>query len=341
MVKLRDINPEGTTWMFSELGRASLLIFLAELGDKTQLLAMAFALQYSVREVLLGVALGSLLNHGLAVIIGSYLAYLIPLSAVRLGSALLFIVFGLWNLWSKEEELDQNHKALGSPVVVVALAFFLGELGDKTQLTAIALASNAVYPAAVLAGTVLGMVLTSLGGIYVGTKLGDRIPELALKLISSYVFIGFGIFYLIQTVPRHLLTPVNTAAALAALGSAVLFRSVQLWRQHGLGSRGGEMKNVARQLQALDRLLGEICLGEEDCRAEHCPVGYCKKLVRDELNGSRDKKRRQVVQPFARRGQQFDRRKLEQALAVLETAGFDQELYRELKTNLEKLLRPV
>src|SRR5690554_3359251 len=154
--------------MLTELIKASLLIFLAELGDKTQILAMAFALQYSVFQVLTGVALGSFLNHGLAVIIGSYLSNLIPISALRLGSALLFLAFGFWSLWSEEEHLNSDRKALGSPIVVVALAFFLGELGDKTQLTAIALASNAVFPAAVLAGTVLGMVLTSLGGIYVG-----------------------------------------------------------------------------------------------------------------------------------------------------------------------------
>ena len=74
--------------------KASLLIFLAELGDKTQILAMAFALQYSVRQVLLGVALGAFLNHGLAVIVGSYLAHLIPLSTIRLASALMFLGFG-------------------------------------------------------------------------------------------------------------------------------------------------------------------------------------------------------------------------------------------------------
>lgn len=219
--------------MLTELTKASLLIFLAELGDKTQILAMAFALQYSVFQVLTGVALGSFLNHGLAVIIGSYLSNLIPISALRLGSALLFLAFGFWSLWSEEEHLNSDRKALGSPIVVVALAFFLGELGDKTQLTAIALASNAAFPAAVLAGTVLGMVLTSLGGIYVGTKLGDKIPELALKLISSFVFIGFGIFHLAQTVPQRFLTPLNVVFFTAVVAVAVLLRLVPLWQQHG------------------------------------------------------------------------------------------------------------
>lgn len=339
MLHLRDSKLERKTMMLNELGKASLLIFLAEIGDKTQILAMAFALQYSVSQVLLGVAAGAFLNHGLAVLIGAYLANVIPLEAIRLSSALLFLAFGLWTLWSEEEHLNGSHKALGSPILVVALAFFLGELGDKTQLTAIALASSSAFPAAVLAGTVLGMVLTSLGGIYVGTKLGDRIPELALKLISSFVFIGFGVFHLIQTVPQRYVTPVNAAVFALVLGAAVLWRVVPLWRAQAAGSRSGELQRTARQLQAFDRLLSEICLGDANCRAERCPVGYCKQLVRAELNGT-GKGHRPVVQPYIRQGQKFDRRKLEQALALLETSGFSPDLYAELKTNLEKLLRP-
>lgn len=327
--------------MLYELGRASLLIFLAELGDKTQILAMAFALQYSVGQVLLGVAAGALLNHGVAVLIGAYLANVIPLAAIRLGSALLFLAFGLWSLWSEEEHINGGQKALGSPVLVVALAFFLGELGDKTQLTAIALASSSAFPAAVLAGTVLGMVLTSLGGIYVGTKLGDRIPELALKLISSFVFIGFGTFHLIQTVPDRFVTPGNLLLYAVVLGAAVWPRLAALRRRRAADSGSGELQRMARQLQALDRLLSEICLGDEKCRAERCPVGYCKQLVRAELNGSKAARRRPVVQPYVRQGQNFDRRKLEQALSLLEAPGLPPELYGELKGNLEKLLRPL
>lgn len=326
--------------MLNEMVKALLLIFLAELGDKTQILAMAFALQYPVYQVLLGVALGAFLNHGLAVVIGSYLANLIPLSTVRMGSALMFLAFGLWNLRSEEEHLNGKQKALGNPVLVVALAFFIGELGDKTQLTAIALASNSAYPAAVLAGTVSGMVLISLGGIFIGTKLGDRIPELAMKLISSFVFIGFGVVNLIQTVPDRFLTPVNGLLFAIALGSAVLYRTAALWKQHAK-SRGGELKSVARQLQALDRLLGEICLGDETCRNDRCPVGYCKNLIKAELNGGSSKKRRPVIEPYVLQNQRFDRRKLEQALNLLEKASLEQNLFTELKTNLEKLLKSL
>lgn len=328
--------------MLAEMVKASLLIFLAELGDKTQILAMAFALQYSVRQVLLGVALGAFLNHGLAVIVGSYLAHLIPLSTIRLASALMFLGFGLWTLYSDEEHSNGSNKRLSSPILVVALAFFLGELGDKTQLTAIALASNSAYPAAVLAGTVLGMVLVSLGGIFVGTKLGGKIPELALKLVSSFVFIGFGIFHLVQAVPQRLLNPASISLFVLALGAAVLIPVLQLLRSRAAaGSQGGQMQRIARQLHSLDRLLDQICLGDENCRSERCPVGYCKKLIKAELNGSAGLRRTTVVQPYVRKDQRFDRRKLEEALSLVERSDLSPELRAELKTNLEKLFRPV
>ena len=109
--------------MLTEVAKAAALIFIAELGDKTQILAMAFALQFSLRQVLAGVALGSLLNHGLAVVIGAYLAHIIPLSAVRLGSAFLFLGFGLWTLWSRDEGDQGAAKSSGHPILVVTLAF--------------------------------------------------------------------------------------------------------------------------------------------------------------------------------------------------------------------------
>ena len=151
--------------MVREYVQAALLIFAAEMGDKTQLLAMAFALQFTIGQVLGGVALGSLLNHGLAVALGAYVSHVVPLELIRLIAACGFLAFGLWTLANGGEEDSIHTPSQGHPVLVVALAFFIGELGDKTQLSAIALSSNAVYHWAILAGTVTGMILTSLVGI--------------------------------------------------------------------------------------------------------------------------------------------------------------------------------
>lgn len=325
--------------MFLEMGKATILIFLAELGDKTQILAMAFALQFSVRQVLTGVALGSFLNHGLAVIIGSYLAHVIPLSTIRLASALLFLGFGLWTLRSEKDEEHTTEKSFTNPILVVALAFFLGELGDKTQLTAIALASNALFPWAILIGTVIGMVVTSLVGIIVGTKLGERIPDFTLKLISSAVFIGFGLFHLAQTVPERFLSTRNVIMFLALLITLILLLIVPPIRaRRGALATPGALKTLAGSLYALDQALNQLCLDDETCRGERCPVGYCKRLVKEELTGETSGRVR-VTQPYLKRNQEFDVRRVNEVLELIENTNLEPTLYRELKTSLERLKR--
>lgn len=308
-----------------ELGQSSLLIFAAEMGDKTQILAMAFALQFSIGQVLSGVAIGSFLNHGIAVALGAYLAQIVPLDSIRFVAALLFIGFGLWTLSQREEDDEQAKTENGHPIFTVAMAFFIGELGDKTQLAAIALSSNADFPLAVLAGTVLGMVLTSLVGILVGIKLGERIPELALKLISSGVFIVFGLYGLWQTVPSEFLTSQNIILFLLALGAIIAILIIPLLRLRKKGSIG-QLQRAAGDLRAqlleIDRAVQAICLGLEQCgqcRGERCPVGYCKKIVGQAIRGEAglDKAAR-TIPPYVKRSQHFDEEKVQKALALLQ-----------------------
>lgn len=327
--------------MVQEMIKASTLIFLAELGDKTQILAMAFALQFSIRQVLAGVAIGSFLNHGLAVVVGAYLAHVIPLETIRFTSALLFLGFGLWSLMPENEEEEEKGQIGGNPILVVALAFFVGELGDKTQLTAIALASGAQFPAMILLGTVTGMILTSFMGIVVGRKLGERIPEFTLKLISGGVFIGFGTLYLAQTVPSKFLTTTNIVLYLAILAFLILSIIIPPLRHRSAHSSKGRLKQVAGTLHALEQVLDDICLGEVNCRGQNCPVGYCQNIIRGELgkvhgvqSGSK------VVEPYVRGNQCFDEVKVQRALSLLEKADLDPRVHRELKVNLEKLINP-
>lgn len=202
--------------VFQEYIKAFLLIFFAELGDKTQILAMAFATRYSVKKVLLGIFIGSLLNHSLAVILGKYLSEVIPLNVINVVAGFVFIFFALWTLKSDEDEEDEGENLSRfnvGPVLTVAMAFFIGELGDKTQLTAITLASEATYALAVLAGTVSGMVVTGGLGIVVGKQLGNKISKFKIKVIASSVFLIFGLIKLYETLPREYLS----------LGNIVLF----------------------------------------------------------------------------------------------------------------------
>lgn len=312
--------------MLKEFVQAALLIFAAEMGDKTQLLAMAFALQFSIGQVLGGVALGSLLNHGLAVALGAYVSHILPLELVRLIAACGFLVFGLWTLANGREEEELQTTAQGHPLLVVAVAFFLGELGDKTQLSAIALSSKAVYHGAVLAGTVTGMVLTSLVGILVGIKLGERVPEATLKLLSGFVFIGFGVLGLWRDLPRDFITVPNAVLFVAALALIILILLVPpVWRERAARAQGeySQMQLVARELRLhlaeIEAAVDEICLGEKSCgkcRGKDCPVGYCRDLVRQALKDHLAVDIRGLT-PRARPNQQFDESKIRHALALV------------------------
>ena len=128
--------------MFQEILKAFTLIFIAEMGDKTQILAMAFATRYPVKKVLLGIGIGAFLNHGLAVLLGSLLSNFIPINTLQLVAGIAFVGFAIWSLKIEEDDEEETPKFQLGPVVTIALAFFIGELGDKTQLTAITLASD-------------------------------------------------------------------------------------------------------------------------------------------------------------------------------------------------------
>ena len=120
-------------WMINEFIKAASLIFMAEMGDKTQIIAMTFATQYMVKHVLSGVALGVLANHGIAIVLGAIIGSMISGEAVNFAAGGLFIIFG-WNALRMDESEDVEKRLKLHPVLAVALAFFIGELGDKTPL---------------------------------------------------------------------------------------------------------------------------------------------------------------------------------------------------------------
>lgn len=195
------------------------LVTLAEMGDKTQLLAMAFATRYPWPTVLAGVFAATVVNHLLAVEAGTYLTRIVPLLYIQVAAAASFILFGLWTL--RGDELAGEDKAIGrSPFWTVAIAFFIAEMGDKTQLATLALAIqyNTVVP--VWLGTTAGMMVADGIGIGIGVVLGKKIPERLVKWVSALIFIAFGIAGLYQYLPRGLLTPPLAAAGLAVVAVA-------------------------------------------------------------------------------------------------------------------------
>jgi putative Ca2+/H+ antiporter (TMEM165/GDT1 family) len=200
---------------------ATLMVVLAEMGDKTQLLAMAFATRFQAKDVLWGVLIATILNHALAVAVGAYLGSSFNFQLVQLIAAVSFILFGLWTI--RGDTLNDEHKRkmwLG-PIATVAIAFFIAEMGDKTQLATVAIAAKYDNPMATLLGTTTGMMIADALGIYVGVVAGKRIPERIVKWISAGIFILFGLISLYVAAPREYVTLTNCTVVLVLTGLAV------------------------------------------------------------------------------------------------------------------------
>ncbi len=274
--------------MISELLKALSLIFMAEMGDKTQIIAMTFATQFTITQVLSGVAIGVFFNHGMAIILGSILGSLLNPTYLDLVSGGLFIFFGYNALKLEESEDITSRKAL-SPIKVVALAFFIGELGDKTQLSALALSADATYPFMILIGTTIGMVLVSSLGILVGSKLGGRIPEVGLKIASSLVFIGFGSLRFFNGVS------VLVGDSVAFLGLIIILVSelALIFKLLGDKKRFPEKLaltkaavNLYNHVSIIHRNVDSLCLGEGSCGTclgDGCLMGYTRNILKSAL----------------------------------------------------------
>jgi putative Ca2+/H+ antiporter (TMEM165/GDT1 family) len=170
-------------------------VTLNEMGDKTQLLAMAFATRIKFFKVIIGVLIATIVNHSLAVAVGSLLANVPSWQGlVKLIAAILFIVFGLWALVTDKLDGNIKKKSKYGDITTVAFAFFIAEMGDKTQLATIALAASyPAYPLVVLAGTTTGMLIADTIGIVAGVLLHKKLPDRLLKLFAAIAFIIFGI----------------------------------------------------------------------------------------------------------------------------------------------------
>lgn len=189
-----------TAFLFS-LG----FVVLAEMGDKTQLLAMAFATRYKASVVLWGVFAATVCNHFLAVLAGNYLTDIIPVRTIQIAAAASFILFGLWTI--RGDELQGEDKRFNfSPFWTVAIAFFIAEMGDKTQLATVTLAAKYQSVIPVLAGTTIAMLIADAIGIVIGVNLGKKIPERAVKWVAALIFIFFGAYGLYEYTPSDLLT---------------------------------------------------------------------------------------------------------------------------------------
>jgi putative Ca2+/H+ antiporter (TMEM165/GDT1 family) len=198
-----------------------IFVLLAEMGDKTQLLAMAFAAKYKAQQVLVAVFLATFLNHAIAVSVGRFLTTVVPLEAISFIAALSFIFFGLWTLKGDELRGEDKKRSRFGPIVTVGIAFFLAEMGDKTQLATISLAVKYQNALAVLMGTTLAMVAADAVGIVVGIVMRKHIPEKTIKWFSAVVFILFGMSGVYNILSERMCVPyVISILLLIAIGTA-------------------------------------------------------------------------------------------------------------------------
>lgn len=271
--------------MFQEYIQAMLMILIAEMGDKTQILALTFATKYKLRQIVIGVMIGSFLNHGIAIILGSLLTKVVAIDALQLVAGAMFVAFAFWSLKVDDDEEESAGSKYG-PVLTVALAFFLGELGDKTQLTALTLGASAKFPFFILLGTVTGMVLTSMIGIWIGAKLGKKIPEMQLKLGAFGVFMFFGLEKLIRSPYTE---PIGMAGIVIGLGVVMILSIWQIKRFVTLMTAVTGHTALSHRAEALKDYLNQtrqkvenLCHGEdvcEVCKGSGCTVGFMKELL--------------------------------------------------------------
>ena len=167
------------------------MVFLAEMGDKTQLIAMALAGRYKPVTVLVGILCATGAAHVLSVVAGEFLGGLVAGPWLQFLAGVSFLLFGIWTLRGDKDDEDGIRQG-ANPFLVVFWTFLLGEMGDKTMLTTASLAAQYRTAIPVWMGSTLGMVAADALAIGFVWVLGTRLPERRIRMASALVFLAFG-----------------------------------------------------------------------------------------------------------------------------------------------------
>jgi putative Ca2+/H+ antiporter (TMEM165/GDT1 family) len=171
------------------------VVALAEIGDKTQLLAFILAARFKKPlPIILGILVATLVNHGLAGALGAWITASVDADILRWVLGVSFIAMAVWTLIPDKIEEEETAVALKLGVFGATLVtFFLAEMGDKTQIATVALAAHYAAPLMVVAGTTLGMLIADVPAVFLGDKLSGRIPMTLVHRIAAAIFAGLGI----------------------------------------------------------------------------------------------------------------------------------------------------
>ena len=180
------------------------VVFVAELGDKTQLLALSFGARYPLRVVIAGLAIGYAAAGAVASLVGGVLGAALPERPLALAGGVVFLVFAAlgWREARRDDadgdEAERTHVVLTrSALVSIGLTIALAEFGDKTQLATATLAARG-QPVGTWIGATVGEVAAGTIGAVAGSALGTRVPERSLRLASAALFAVFGVVMLVS-----------------------------------------------------------------------------------------------------------------------------------------------
>lgn len=172
-----------------------LLVGLAELGDKTQLAVLVLSTKTKkYGSLLAGVMLAFALTDGIAIVLGDFIASVVPLNYVRIFAGLLFVIFGVLMLYNRDKDEDNGSYELKSPFVSGFSLILVSEMGDKTQLAA-ALFATQYHPVMVFIGVILALLLLSTTAIYIGKQLMTRVNKNTISTAAGILFILIGISF--------------------------------------------------------------------------------------------------------------------------------------------------
>ncbi len=177
---------------------SAVLVAIAETGDKTQLLS--FVLAAKLRRfwpIVLGIFVATIANHALAGSVGAFVASLVRPDVLRWAIGLAFVGFGLWTLKPDTLEGEPDVRPAGA-FVTTLVAFFLAEMGDKTQFATIALAARFPSLSAVVVGTTVGMMLANVPAVWLGERLAHKINMKVVRWIAAALFVALGVLTILM-----------------------------------------------------------------------------------------------------------------------------------------------
>lgn len=171
------------------------VVALAEIGDKTQLLAFILAARFKKPvPIILGILVATIVNHGLAGALGAWITSTVSPEVLRWVLGLSFIGMAIWTMIPDKIEEEETQVARRFGVFGATLiTFFLAEMGDKTQIATVAMAAHYASPVMVVIGTTLGMLIADVPAVFVGDKLASRIPMKLVHTIAAAIFALLGV----------------------------------------------------------------------------------------------------------------------------------------------------